>query len=337
MTVGGRVALRVFSLTLAFCVWLATEIVVDQMRAGVDSFGDLLGYVLVVLLGSFCGAGFFGYTAAQLGTDLFHVPPERRSEVSQVYAATLFTVSAMLLVCSLLLATIIISGAATVLVVFSAAWLYRATQRELRERKYGCYRRAVAQVYGGASDGAGADDAGAAVFPALANPGTLSHAQLLAFAQLLAGSYAPPRAIPRAGVVVGEIETYRAWRVIHDRLLSFNGTLWMPGVPMEGDVFEFTQEMGVYSWKDARSAFNYGTAMEHGTRIAIGRVKIWGEVVEHLLGYRSQFARPVGIIEVVSSHGTRVHDDVADELRRAYKLEQYAAPQQSPVVVEPPA
>src|SRR5437763_12269046 len=97
-----------------------------------------------------------------------------------------------------------------------------------------------------------------------------------------------------SGVQVGELIGYRAWRSIElgrwlghdDRLRSvlISDYVWDPDKPASGDV----EVHGIYSFRKAiRSMENYGRTFGRGP-LLFGKVKIWGEVVEHEWGYRSQ-------------------------------------------------
>jgi hypothetical protein len=125
-------------------------------------------------------------------------------------------------------------------------------------------------------------------------------------------------AVPHEGIRVGEIIAYRAWRVIEDwfrktddRLHSvyMEDYVWHPYEPAHGDV----REHGIYSFRDViRSKADYG-------RIVIGdflfgKVKIWGEIVEHEFGYRSEFAKIVSL-----DYGD---PELLDKFRRIYRVNQ---------------
>ena len=109
------------------------------------------------------------------------------------------------------------------------------------------------------------------------------------------------KAISHSGIRVGEIIGYRAWRVIElgrlrqceDRLRSVAiwEYVWEPDKPASGDV----QVHGVYSFRNVvRSRDDYANVLGCGP-LLFGKVKIWGEVVEHEWGYRSQFARIISL------------------------------------------
>jgi len=102
------------------------------------------------------------------------------------------------------------------------------------------------------------------------------------------------------GIRVGEITAYRAWRVIEptglqkadDRLHSVyvQGYVWSLDEPAHGDV----RTHGIYSFRDViRSREDYGYALGMVGPLLFGKVKIWGEIVEHEAGYRSEFAKIV--------------------------------------------
>ena len=111
------------------------------------------------------------------------------------------------------------------------------------------------------------------------------------------------RALRHSGFRVGEIIGYRAWRVIQlgwyftrrseDRLRSVfvPDYIWEPDKPASGNV----RMHGVYSFRHViRSREDYGHAVDGGP-LLFGKVRLWGEVVEHEWGYRSQFARIISL------------------------------------------
>jgi hypothetical protein len=103
------------------------------------------------------------------------------------------------------------------------------------------------------------------------------------------------------GIRAGEIIAYRAWRVIasglfrngDDRLHSvfMRDYVWHPDQPASGDVTTH----GVYSFRHViRFRDDYGYGSGEGP-LLFGKIKIWGEVVEHDAGYRSQFGKIVSL------------------------------------------
>jgi hypothetical protein len=75
-----------------------------------------------------------------------------------------------------------------------------------------------------------------------------------------------------------------------DRLHSvyMRDYIWDPDEPASGDV----STHGIYSFRHViRSIEDYGYVKLSDGPLLFGKVKIWGEVVEHETGYRSQFGK----------------------------------------------
>src|SRR5215469_8400115 len=130
------------------------------------------------------------------------------------------------------------------------------------------------------------------------------------------------RRLRHEGVRVGEIIACRAWRVItpgwvrsgDDRLHSvyMRDYAWHPDEPASGDV----RTHGIYSFRDAiRAKYEYTstTSIDDGP-LLFGQIKIWGEVVEHEVGYRSQFGRIVSL-----DYGDR---KLLEKFRKIYRVNQ---------------
>jgi hypothetical protein len=64
--------------------------------------------------------------------------------------------------------------------------------------------------------------------------------------------------------------------------------IWHPNKPASGDV----RTHGIYSFRDViRSREEYGYDPGVDELLLFGKVKIWGEIVEHQEGYRSEFGK----------------------------------------------
>jgi len=131
------------------------------------------------------------------------------------------------------------------------------------------------------------------------------------------------RRLRHEGVRVGEIIACRAWRVItpgwvrsdDDRLVYMRDYVWHPDEPASGDV----RTHGIYSFRDAiRAKYEYTstTSIDDGP-LLFGQIKIWGEVVEHEVGYRSQFGRIVSL-----DYGDR---KLLEKFRKIYRVNQMSA------------
>jgi hypothetical protein len=108
------------------------------------------------------------------------------------------------------------------------------------------------------------------------------------------------RNLKHEGIRAGEITAYRAWRVIEPGFLRRGDDLlhgvyirdyvWRPDEPASGDV----KTHGIYSFRHmVRTRDEYGYNA-YGP-LLFGKVKIWGEVVEHEAGYRSQFGKIISL------------------------------------------
>jgi hypothetical protein len=95
---------------------------------------------------------------------------------------------------------------------------------------------------------------------------------------------AASRACPYEGVRAGEVIGWRYWRV-HGRILLsvITATPWIPGEVMEGDVSMY----GIHAYKTREGLMENWIL---GPSMVWGTVYMWGDIVEHETGYRSQYA-----------------------------------------------
>jgi hypothetical protein len=132
------------------------------------------------------------------------------------------------------------------------------------------------------------------------------------------------RSLKHEGVRVGEVIAYRAWQVVYawrfrsgdDRLHSIyvSDYVWDPDKPASGDV----RTHGIYSFRDViycKQQYGYGLGMSGP--LLFGKVKIWGEIVEHEAGYRSQFGKIASI-----DYGDPV---LVEKFRKIYRVNQVPA------------
>jgi len=104
------------------------------------------------------------------------------------------------------------------------------------------------------------------------------------------------------GIRVGEIIAYRAWRVIlppwfrtsddHLHSVAMRDYVWYSDKPACGDV----RTHGIYSFRRViRCKHEYGYDPCADGPLLFGKIKIWGEIVEHEEGYRSEFGKIVSL------------------------------------------
>jgi hypothetical protein len=129
----------------------------------------------------------------------------------------------------------------------------------------------------------------------------------------------PPPKIEDAGITVGEITAFRVWRYRRGFLFSMAADAgWAPGEPMRGDVSG--GYLGVHAWKSMAEAITYGGGHTFGGEpVVLGRVALWGEVIEHERGYRAECAKITALDDVMTD---RRRDGLAilAELRERYGL-----------------
>jgi hypothetical protein len=125
------------------------------------------------------------------------------------------------------------------------------------------------------------------------------------------------------GIRVGEIIAYRAWRVFKSRCwwetdnrlhsVLIKDYIWDTDQPASGDV----RTHGIYSCRNVvRSREEYLYFVSTAT-LLFGKVKIWGEIIEHEWGYRSQFAKIVSL-----DYGD---PELLDKFRKIYRVNQVPA------------
>lgn len=88
--------------------------------------------------------------------------------------------------------------------------------------------------------------------------------------------------------IVGEQIGWRVWETWEGYLLSMNRMLWLPYQPARGHGVTRYNQNGIHAFKSAENALEYG-----GT--VIGRVKLYGTVVEHEDGFRAEYAYPLDL------------------------------------------
>lgn len=142
----------------------------------------------------------------------------------------------------------------------------------------------------------------------------------VSFSGLIAPTLPPRPKLPSV-VTTGEIEAWRAWSIDGTTLCSVHmGTHWEPGAAMTGDP---DGDHGVHAWKTLHDALAYALSYTlrgipvfgYPLMLAIGRVHLWGNVVEHKRGYRAENAAIVAIEAIIPS---RQGDSSLEYIRALY-------------------
>lgn len=151
----------------------------------------------------------------------------------------------------------------------------------------------------------------------------------------------PKPPIKRDGVVAGEIVGYRCWRIKGGLLKSvYQDDVWIPGNVVQGRGLEDWDSRGVHAWKHSTSkeyheyiraylnlagdpfAFTlYGPKRDLRLAMATGTIFMWGDVVEHERGYRSEYARIRSLDWLYPDESMMGREQQAlDELRAKYAV-----------------
>lgn len=106
------------------------------------------------------------------------------------------------------------------------------------------------------------------------------------------GVATPPHdrtALKSEGLHPGEIIAWRAWKVHGTELVSMTASsTWDPFKPMSGDA---AGGWGIHAYKDPAGILYDGYISASSSSWVLGRVALWGDVIEHEHGYRAALAR----------------------------------------------
>ena len=100
-----------------------------------------------------------------------------------------------------------------------------------------------------------------------------------------------PTLLKSEGLRVGEIIAWRAWMIVNETLrgVVVIEKIWMPEEPMQGDPAD---GYGIHAYKTPHGPLMDGYVDVHTfTEWVIGEVAMWGDIIEHEDGYRSEYAQ----------------------------------------------
>lgn len=176
------------------------------------------------------------------------------------------------------------------------------------------------------SPGAGYTSAPSISFTNAAHSATITAMQQSIIQQLWGStpgsepSYQKPDLLKPEGVKLGEIIGWRGWGLTDKGFLKSMSAdvLWAPDEPMHGDIKSGAEHNGCYAYKRARDFIK-----AHESHLQVwGAVAMWGRVIEHEKGYRSEWAKIVYIKEV---NGKQTKHTLS-ELRERYGVKDAKAP-----------
>jgi hypothetical protein len=110
------------------------------------------------------------------------------------------------------------------------------------------------------------------------------------------------RKLVTSEIIAGEIIAWRCWRIVNDNTLRSIVAVydWPHDKPAQGDV---EHGLGVFAFKSADIVDReYGYLRRDSNDWCIGKIALWGDIIEHRDGYRAQFGRPFEFTEIYSNH-----------------------------------
>lgn len=103
-------------------------------------------------------------------------------------------------------------------------------------------------------------------------------------------TFEPIESIEHTGIRAGEVVAWRAWKINGSGFLTSVSAsrVWAPGEPMTAETL--SADLGIHAFKNQSRVLTF--IQEYGPSLisAVGTVELWGEVVEHEIGYRAEFA-----------------------------------------------
>ena len=135
----------------------------------------------------------------------------------------------------------------------------------------------------------------------------------------IAGDKTREAALGEARIRAGEIIGWRVWKLydglLHSVIVSYT---WRPGVferssSKEGGCCNF----GYHAFKDKEQAER--EASTHWSPTVVGSVAMWGAVIEHQYGWRSEYAAVRSIIKIRGEFGFWSKQCLLQELREKYR------------------
>jgi len=107
--------------------------------------------------------------------------------------------------------------------------------------------------------------------------------------------------IPYEGIRPGEIIGYRVWRLERNKLRAVTADyMWKRGA--NGPATDIATTGGFYALKELSDAMRM---LMLGSPCAIGKIAMWGEVIEHEQGYRAEYATIVELMDICLDENDR--------------------------------
>jgi len=116
---------------------------------------------------------------------------------------------------------------------------------------------------------------------------------------LITGNKTRDAALGEPRIRAGEIIGWRFWKLcnglLHSVIVSYT---WHPGVFERSSSKQGGFNPGYHAFRDKEQAKREASAHTYWTPFVIGSVAMWGEVIEHQHGWRSEYAAVRSIIKI---------------------------------------
>jgi hypothetical protein len=125
----------------------------------------------------------------------------------------------------------------------------------------------------------------------------------------------------------GEIMGWRFWKLCNGLLHSVVVTYtWRPGVferssaeQCEFKNYRIRDNVGFHAFRDKEQAKDQAFIHASWSPCVIGSVAMWGEVIEHQHGWRSEYAAVQSVTEIIGNIGVWSKQLLLQELREKYR------------------
>jgi hypothetical protein len=137
---------------------------------------------------------------------------------------------------------------------------------------------------------------------------------------LITGNKTRDAALGKPRIRAGEIIGWRFWK-LRDGLLHsvFVSYAWNPGVFERSSSKHCAfKNAGYHAFRDKEEAERQMNVYAYGSPAVIGSVAMWGEVIEHEYGWRSEYAAVRSIIEITGERDFSSKHRLLLHLREKY-------------------
>ena len=139
---------------------------------------------------------------------------------------------------------------------------------------------------------------------------------------LITGDKARDAALGAPRIRAGEIIGWRVWKLrnglLHSVIVPYT---WHPGVFERSSSKQtgyYNYNPGYHAFRDKEQAEREGLGLAFSSLAVIGSVAMWGEVIEHQYGWRSEYAAVRSIIKITEDIGFRSEQKILLDLGEKY-------------------